>query len=252
MNYLEPNNIILEDSLYNLDCDFDIYPCGNCPYGYNFENSIRAFRYSGNIGINNMENLISSGYRRCGDLYYRNECSNCQACLPIRIPINRFSLSKSQKRVLKKNKPTVCIKGDLNFSDEKFKIYKKYQLNRHKEENYTEMDLITIINDQMLTDSGATFELQFFCNDKLCGFMTVDKGTETLSAVYSVYDIDLPENSLGTFFILSLIDFARENNYEYVNLGYFIPNCRKMNYKSKFKPFEIFDINNQKWIEYNE
>ena len=45
--------------------------------------------------------------------------------------------------------------------------------------------------------------------------------------------------SLGTWAILWLVARARALNLPYVYLGYWVPESRKMSYKSRFRPSEI-------------
>ena len=58
--------------------------------------------------------------------------------------------------------------------------------------------------------------------------------------VYSFYDPDLIDLSLGTFAILDHINIAREAGLPYVYLGYWVPGSRKMGYKAGFSALEIF------------
>lgn len=253
MNIFNNNNIIqLGDNEFDIEQDFDIYDCGPCPYGFEFENSIKAFRYSGKIDFKSMEVLITAGFRRCGDLYYRTCCKECRECIPIRIPVQDFKASKSQTRIIKNNSDIEILSTPLNYSSEKNELYIQYQKSRHKEENYSDQELTSIMNEQMLSDSGCSFEMDLILNSKIMGFMTVDCGTNTLSAVYSAFDTNFPKRSLGKYFILSLIDLAKKSNFSYVNLGYYIQNCGKMNYKSEFKPFEIFDFEKGEWSTYRD
>ena len=53
-----------------------------------------------------------------------------------------------------------------------------------------------------------------------------------LSMVYSFYDPDLTDDSLGTYVILDHIAIAREAGLPYVYLGYWVPGSRKMGYKA--------------------
>jgi arginine-tRNA-protein transferase len=59
-----------------------------------------------------------------------------------------------------------------------------------------------------------------------------------ISMVYSFYDTELADRSLGTFMILETIEHARKLGLPFVYLGYWIEGSRKMNYKSRFKPQE--------------
>ena len=56
--------------------------------------------------------------------------------------------------------------------------------------------------------------------------------------VYSFYDPDLPQRSLGTYMILDHVEFARSQGHPFVYLGYWIEGSRKMRYKNRFEPQE--------------
>ena len=49
--------------------------------------------------------LIQAGFRRSGEQIYRPHCVNCSKCQSVRIPVDVFVPSRSQKRVLKEVTP---------------------------------------------------------------------------------------------------------------------------------------------------
>ena len=55
------------------------------------------------ITTDNYSDLSHYGFRRSGKNFYRPYCDKCQACTPIRVDAQKFTPSKSQKRLLKKN-----------------------------------------------------------------------------------------------------------------------------------------------------
>ncbi len=59
-----------------------------------------------------------------------------------------------------------------------------------------------------------------------------------LSMVYSFFDPDYADRSLGTFMILDHIARARSMGLPYVYLGYWVEGSRKMDYKRRFRPQE--------------
>jgi arginine-tRNA-protein transferase len=67
-----------------------------------------------------------------------------------------------------------------------------------------------------------------------------------LSAVYTFYDPDEERRSLGRFAILWQIDEAARLGLADLYLGYWIKNCRKMNYKTEYRPLEL--LINQRWV----
>ena len=59
--------------------------------------------------------------------------------------------------------------------------------------------------------------------------------------VYSFFDPDFAQRSIGSFLILDHIEHARSLNLPYVYLGYWVNGSEKMNYKAEFRPLEVLD-----------
>jgi len=72
----------------------------------------------------------------------------------------------------------------------------------------------------------------------------IDQLKDGLSAVYTFYAPELGQN-FGTFNVLWQIQQARSLGLRYLYLGYWIEGCRKMSYKSGFKPCEL--MRNGSW-----
>ena len=66
-----------------------------------------------------------------------------------------------------------------------------------------------------------------------------------MSAVYTFFEPELKKRSLGTFAIITQIEYVSEMDLEWLYLGYWIEDCRKMNYKTNFKP--MFGYVNKEW-----
>ena len=47
--------------------------------------------------------LIEQGFRRSGLSIYRPACPHCQRCLPLRVPVNRFTPNRSQRRAIQQH-----------------------------------------------------------------------------------------------------------------------------------------------------
>ena len=76
--------------------------------------------------------------------------------------------------------------------------------------------------------------------NKLVCASLVDNQSDGLSAVYSFFDPALITRSLGTFMVLDLLAIANDKKLEWLYLGYFVKGSRKMEYKARFRPAEIF------------
>ena len=53
--------------------------------------------------MHSFHHYLATGYRRLGRTFYRNICRGCAECVPIRIPVDSFSPSRSQKRAGRMN-----------------------------------------------------------------------------------------------------------------------------------------------------
>lgn len=86
---------------------------------------------------------------------------------------------------------------------------------------------------------------EFRDQGKLLAVSVVDHLIAGLSAVYTFYDPHAAARSLGTFAILWQIAEAQRRALAWLYLGYWIPECRKMSYKSRFQPAEMY--RNGRW-----
>lgn len=85
----------------------------------------------------------------------------------------------------------------------------------------------------------------FSIENKLIGTILLDLVNNGLSAVYSFYDPDFRDNSLGKYMILKTIKEVERLKLNYLYLGFWIKESQKMNYKIDFNNLELFK--NGKW-----
>jgi len=186
------------------------------------------------------------GFRRSGSHLYRPNCSNCNACIPARVPASRFVPKRNQRRCLKRNSDLLVQElTDIN-NDECFELYRRYIETRHHDG-----DMYPPSRDQyqsfLSAEWGVTRFYGMFAGEQLVGVAVADVLDDGLSAIYTFYDPDLPERSLGTFAVLWQIEQTRELGLEYLYLGYWIKQCQKMAYKIQYRPLELYI--NGSWVE---
>ncbi|HET8850400.1 MAG: arginyltransferase [Marinobacter sp. 34-60-7] len=181
--------------------------------------------------------LTALGFRRSGSHYYRPHCEHCQACIPVRLNVDRFSPDRSQRRVLRRNEDLTCRWVRSVFSERYYQLYARYIEERHRDG-----DMYPPSREQFMSFlvEGATdsWFLEITLEGELVGLAAVDMLDDGLSAIYTVFAPELEHRSLGTFAVLWQIEEAKRRELPHLYLGYWIQECRKMNYKTRFKPIE--------------
>lgn len=189
--------------------------------------------------------LSEMGFRRSGDHLYRPHCQRCNACVPARIPADQFIPNRQQKRILKRNTDLTVTAVRPAFTEEYYALYVRYIEQRH-----ADGDMYPPSRDQFSTflvrDLPFSRFYEFRLNGVLKAVAVTDVLPNGLSAVYTFYDPDDERRSLGRYAILWQTGETARLGLQAVYLGYWIKNCRKMNYKTQYRPIELFV--NQRWV----
>lgn len=184
------------------------------------------------------------GFRRSGSHYYRPHCEFCDACKASRIPVNFFKPNRAQKRIINKNSDLIIATNPTDFDETHYQLYEKYINTRH-----ADGDMFPPSREQyksfIIDCPEETRFVSFTLDDQLVALSVVDYLDDGLSAIYTFFDPELESRSLGTFAILTQINLVKELGLSHLYLGYWIKNCRKMAYKSQFRPLEILE--NEHW-----
>lgn len=181
--------------------------------------------------------LLALGFRRSGDFFYRPHCRSCSACIPVRVPVARFAPNRSQRRVLRANREITVRSLPAGFREEHYQLYRRYLEARHPEGIMAQSTRDDYRRFLCADWEGAGF-YEFRVGPTLVAVTATDHLGEALSAVYTFYEPDCPERSLGTFAVLWLIEEARRRALDWLYLGFWIKDCRKMAYKFNFRPLE--------------
>jgi len=182
--------------------------------------------------------LSAIGFRRSGAHLYRPHCATCNACVPARIPVEDFKPNRSQRKLIARN-ADLCVKEVASIADhEYFELYVRYINDRHSDGDMYPPNREQY--DSFLTrEWGTTRFYEFRDGAKLVALAVVDVLDIGLAAIYTFYDASDTRRSLGSYAVLWQIELARSLGLHAVYLGYYIRDCRKMNYKAKFRPIEL-------------
>lgn len=179
------------------------------------------------------------GFRRSGNHVYRPHCSQCNACIPARIPVEQFRPRRSQRRIWQRNQDLIVVATPDILDDEAFSLYQRYITERHADGDMYPPDreqYQAFLNNVW----DCTRYYRFYDKGELVAVAVVDELDDGLSAIYTFFHPEATQRSLGSFAIQWQVERAREDGLEYLYLGYWIRNCRKMAYKSEYRPLQVY------------
>ncbi len=192
--------------------------------------------------------LTQGGFRRSQNIAYRPACETCRACVSVRILAQEFSASRNMKRVLQHNDDLIGTMHDAEPSTEQYSLFRTYLDARHRRGGMSDMtvlDYAMMVEDTHVDTKVIEYRRRgpdTFITGKgqgeLIAVALTDRMADGLSMVYSYFDPELTDRSLGTFMILDHIERTRAMGLPHVYLGYWVNGSRKMDYKIRFMPQE--------------
>lgn len=184
---------------------------------------------------NKFESLLGLGFRRSGNQIYRPHCPICSACSSVRVLADEFMPTKSQKRKLNKAKNRFEVKYSQVEREQYYPLYSKYISLRHQDGSMYPPDKSQFQSFLFCSWLTITF-IELWDQENLVAVAVTDCMDNAISAIYTFFDPDYEHFSLGTVMILQQLKFAKQQQKQFVYLGYQIDECDKMNYKTQFLP----------------
>jgi len=180
--------------------------------------------------------LMDLNFRRLGAIFYRPNCLACEECRQVRVPVSEFRPSRAQRRCRGHNEELSVEIGSPAPTEEKRLLYQRYLASRHD----GQMDGSPgEFYGFLYTSTVSTVEISYRLGDRLVAVGVADLEPDAMSAVYCYFDPDEPGRSLGVFNVLWMIEECRRRGISYLYLGYYVRDCRRMNYKVIYRPCEI-------------
>jgi leucyl-tRNA---protein transferase len=191
-----------------------------------------------------LDDLLSRGWRKFGEYFFRPDCGECRRCVPLRVIVPEFSPSKGQRRIVRNCAGIEVRFADPDYREEIFDIYRDHSMHRFGKES-DENDFIAAF----YTRSCPSLQSEYYLNGELIAVGFIDVSSEGMSSVYFVYKTAYEEYRLGTLSVIREIEYAASQGFKYYYLGYYIEESGRMEYKGHFHPNEKFDWISRRWIK---
>lgn len=189
-----------------------------------------------------MDYVWEHGWRHFGAYFFRYATMANKDGLfhvvPLRLKLDQFSLSTSQKRVVKKNQDLRLEIQDVVIDGTKEALF-----DRHKTrfaENVPD-SIYDFFTPQPASTPCQTKEVCVFQDDRLIAASFLDMGAQATSSVYSIYDPVETKRSLGIYLILRSIAYSIELGKTFYYHGYAYREPSHYDYKKRFSGLEQFD-----------
>lgn len=192
--------------------------------------------------------LTQGGFRRSQNIAYRPACESCRACVSVRILANEFKLTRNMRKVVQRNTDLIGAMHDAEPSTEQYSLFRTYLDSRHRKGGMSDMTVLDYA--MMVEDTHVDTKIIEYRRRGPDSFITgkgegeliavalTDRMGDGVSMVYSYYNPQHADRSLGTFMILDHIARTRALGLPHVYLGYWVNGSRKMDYKVRFSPQE--------------
>lgn len=208
------------------------------------ESASLEYRLMLGVTASELEVLLAHGWRRFGPAYFRPVCARCSECVPLRIPVAQFRLSKQQRRVLKNNADLRLEIGQPQVDEQRLALYHRWHAMQGTARGWGADTLdAQEYYHQFAFPHPSVREYSYWDDSggapKLLAIGIVDETPQALSAVFTFHEPEAHKRSLGTASVLFQLAEAQQTGKRWLYLGYRVVGCKSSEYKARFQPHEL-------------
>lgn len=191
-----------------------------------------------NCSLETCSSMIERGWRRFGIMFFRPVCEHCEACESLKIDVQNYTFSKSERRILKKNQDLKIVIGHPTLTKDHLEVHEKYHtfMQAKKDWDATPSTAKHYYASFIQGHETYGYEILYLLNDTLIAIDIVDILPNGISSTYFFYDPKYEKRSLGKYSLLQQILLAKQKDLDWIYLGYYVKECNSLNYKAQYKP----------------
>jgi leucyl-tRNA---protein transferase len=191
-----------------------------------------------------MDRLWEAGWRHFGREFFRysltlSEEGTLQVIQPLRMELSAFCMSKSQRRVVRRNTDAEIRVMPAEVDDDREAMFF-----RHRERFVSNIpdSLRTFIPEENPASVPCEcVSVEVRAGGRLIGVSYLDVGETSVSSVYAMFEPDEAWRSLGTLTLLKEIEWAAAKGKRWLYPGYATVESSHYDYKKSFRPLMCFD-----------
>jgi arginine-tRNA-protein transferase len=192
-----------------------------------------------------LDTLLADGWRHFGGQFFRYSYaiyeSDIRLVIPLRIRLDKFHLSKSQRRTLRRNHDLTTLVRPVEITDEAEQLF-----HRHKSRfrNGTPVSIYDFLSRMPSTRPCKAREIAVYSDQRLIAVSYFDIGATAISGIYAMFEPEESHRRLGIFTMLKEIETSIGSGKTFYYQGYSYDGPSFYDYKKQFRGSEGFD-----WLE---
>jgi len=200
-----------------------------------------------------MDLLWAEGWRHFGSRFYRYnvmlQASVLKTVVPLRIHLPDFQMSKSQRRIWRRNQDLSCHFVPATHSPETAAVFERHKARFTENAPETMLDFLS---EEPASVPCLCLELQCRLENRLVAASFMDVGEGAASSVYGVFEPDFSGRSLGIYTMLNEITWAAQRGCQFLYPGYATLGRGPYDYKKQFAGLQGYDWTEQAWKLWQE
>jgi leucyl-tRNA---protein transferase len=185
-----------------------------------------------------MDALWAQGWRHFGAYFFRYSKVGQGDVMPLRMRLESFHPTNSQKRILRRNADLECRFQPAFFNREVEDLFERHKV---RFDHNVPDSLFTFIDPDPARVPCKCLSLTVWQGGRLMGMSYLDMGQSSSSSVYQFFDPEEPRRSLGIFMILRCIEYSREGGLQLYYPGYAYHQPSHYDYKKRLGALEYLD-----------
>jgi leucyl-tRNA---protein transferase len=197
--------------------------------------------FAGSITAAQLDALLAEGWRHFGTHFFRYSLNlyndEIRRVMPLRVRLADFALSKSQRRILKRNDDLRVDIRPVEITAEADAIF-----HRHKKrfERGVPASIFDFLSAKPASVPCDACEVAVYDGERLVAVSYFDLGVNSISSIYAMFDPTEEKRGLGIFTMLKEIEFARDSGRELYYPGYAYEGESFYDYKKRLSGLESF------------
>lgn len=182
--------------------------------------------------------LTERGWRRFGIMFFRPVCAHCMQCESVKIDVNNYTFSRSERRVLNKNRDLTIVLQHPTLTHKHLDIHRDYHkfMQEKKGWDYVPTNAKHYYSSFIQGHGDFGYEVLYYLKNELIAVDIIDILPQGISSTYFIYDPKFASRSLGKLSLLHQIKLAKEYNLPWIYLGYYVENNSSLQYKAQYEP----------------